>query len=101
TMKILPITSSPNPIPHTYIPQQKLQQPPKHIGVHINLQTQPNLPPQNLLTSKQIKQPHAIIIPPHRHLHLSTFNPKPLINQTVRQHIHTPKELIQLLIHQH
>ena len=53
-----------------------------------------------MLTSKEIKEADGIIIAADRQVDLSRFNGKPLINESVREGIHRPKELIQRVIDQ-
>ncbi|MCG1085030.1 fructose-specific PTS transporter subunit EIIC [Staphylococcus epidermidis] len=99
-MKILAVTSCPNGIAHTYMAQEKLEQAAKDMGVDIKVETQGGLGAENVLTSKEIKEADGIIIAADRQVDLSRFNGKPLINESVREGIHRPKELIQRVIDQ-
>ncbi len=99
-MKILAITSCPNGIAHTYMAQEKLEQAAKDMGVDIKVETQGGVGAENVLTSKEIKEADGIIIAADRQVDLSRFNGKPLINESVREGIHRPKELIQRVIDQ-
>ncbi|KSZ62286.1 PTS mannose transporter subunit IIABC [Staphylococcus epidermidis] len=99
-MKILAVTSCPNGIAHTYMAQEKLEQAAKDMGVDIKVETQGGVGAENVLTSKEIKEADGIIIAADRQVDLSRFNGKPLINESVREGIHRPKELIQRLIDQ-
>ncbi|MEB6268732.1 fructose-specific PTS transporter subunit EIIC [Staphylococcus epidermidis] len=99
-MKILAITSCPNGIAHTYMAQEKLEQAAKDMGVNIKVETQGGVGAENVLTSKEIKEADGIIIAADRQVDLSRFNGKLLINESVREGIHRPKELIQRVIDQ-
>lgn len=99
-MKILAVTSCPNGIAHTYMAQEKLEQAAKDMGVDIKVETQGGVGAENVLTSKEIKEADGIIIAADRQVDLSRFNGKPLINESVREGIHRPKELIQRVIDQ-
>lgn len=99
-MKILAITSCPNGIAHTYMAQEKLEQAAKDMGVDIKVETQGGVGAENVLTSKEIKEADGIIIAADRQVDLSRFNGKLLINESVREGIHRPKELIQRVIDQ-
>lgn len=99
-MKILAVTSCPNGIAHTYMTQEKLEQAAKDMGVDIKVETQGGVGAENVLTSKEIKEADGIIIAADRQVDLSRFNGKPLINESVREGIHRPKELIQRVIDQ-
>ncbi|MEX6357147.1 fructose-specific PTS transporter subunit EIIC [Staphylococcus cohnii] len=97
-MKILAITSCPNGIAHTYMAQEKLEQAAQEMGVDIKVETQGGVGAENVLTSKEIKEADAIIIAADRQVDLSRFDGKLIINESVREGIHKPKELIQRII---
>lgn len=99
-MKVLAITSCPNGIAHTYMAQEKLEQAAKEMGVDIKVETQGGVGVENALTAKEIKEADGIIIAADRQVDLSRFDGKPLINESVRDGIHRPKELIQRIINQ-
>ena len=77
---------------------RKLEQAAKDMGVDIKVETQGGVGAENVLTSKEIKEADGIIIAADRQVDLSRFNGKPLINESVREGIHRPKELIQRVI---
>ncbi|MDG0860188.1 fructose-specific PTS transporter subunit EIIC [Staphylococcus equorum] len=97
-MKILAITSCPNGIAHTYMAQEKLEQAAQEMDVDIKVETQGGVGAENVLTSKEIREADGIIIAADRQVDLSRFNGKLLINESVREGIHKPKELIQRII---
>ena len=97
-MKILAITSCPNGIAHTYMAQEKLEQAAQEMGVNIKVETQGGVGAENVLTSKEIKEADGIIIAADRQVDLSRFDGKLIINESVREGIHKPKELIQRII---
>ncbi|KRG08431.1 fructose-specific PTS transporter subunit EIIC [Staphylococcus sp. NAM3COL9] len=97
-MKILAITSCPNGIAHTYMAQEKLEQAGQEMGVDIKVETQGGVGVENALTSKEIREADGIIIAADRQVDLSRFDGKLLINESVREGIHKPKELIQRII---
>lgn len=97
-MKILAITSCPNGIAHTYMAQEKLEQAGKEMGIHIKVETQGGVGAENVLTSKEIREADGIIIAADRQVDLSRFDGKLLINESVREGIHKPQELIQRII---
>lgn len=97
-MKILAITSCPNGIAHTYMAQEKLEQAAHEMGVNIKVETQGGVGAENVLTSKEIKEADGIIIAADRQVDLSRFDGKLIINESVREGIHKPKELIQRII---
>ena len=97
-MKILAITSCPNGIAHTYMAQEKLEQAAQEMGVDIKVETQGGVGAENVLTSKEIKEADGIIIAADRQVDLSRFDGKLIINESVREGIHKPKELIQRII---
>ena len=97
-MKILAITSCPNGIAHTYMAQEKLEQAAQEMGVNIKVETQGGVGAENVLTSKEIKEADGIIIAADRQVDLSRFDGKLIINESVREGIHKPKELIQRVI---
>lgn len=99
-MKILAITSCPNGIAHTYMAQEKLEQVAKEMGVEIKVETQGGVGTENALTAKEIREADGIIIAADRQVDLSRFDGKRLINESVREGIHRPKELIQRIIDQ-
>ncbi|MFQ3852587.1 fructose-specific PTS transporter subunit EIIC [Staphylococcus sp. 2S1] len=97
-MKILAITSCPNGIAHTYMAQEKLEQAGKEMGVDIKVETQGGVGAENVLTAKEIREADGIIIAADRQVDLSRFDGKLLINESVREGIHKPQELIQRII---
>ncbi|UNP85478.1 fructose-specific PTS transporter subunit EIIC [Staphylococcus equorum] len=97
-MKILAITSCPNGIAHTYMAQEKLEQAGKEMGIDIKVETQGGVGAENVLTSKEIREADGIIIAADRQVDLSRFDGKLLINESVREGIHKPQELIQRII---
>ncbi|RIL77496.1 PTS mannose transporter subunit IIABC [Staphylococcus cohnii] len=97
-MKILAITSCPNGIAHTYMAQEKLEQASQEMGVDIKVETQGGVGAENVLTSKEIREADGIIIAADRQVDLSRFDGKLIINESVREGIHKPKELIQRII---
>ncbi|MBO1212462.1 PTS fructose transporter subunit IIABC [Staphylococcus nepalensis] len=97
-MKILAITSCPNGIAHTYMAQEKLEQAAEEMGVNIKVETQGGVGAENVLTAKEIKEADGIIIAADRQVDLSRFDGKLIINESVREGIHKPKELIQRII---
>lgn len=97
-MKILAITSCPNGIAHTYMAQEKLEQAGKEMGIDIKVETQGGVGAENILTSKEIREADGIIIAADRQVDLSRFDGKLLINESVREGIHKPQELIQRII---
>lgn len=97
-MKILAITSCPNGIAHTYMAQEKLEQAGKEMGIDIKVETQGGVGAENVLTSKEIRGADGIIIAADRQVDLSRFDGKLLINESVREGIHKPQELIQRII---
>ena len=97
-MKILAITSCPNGIAHTYMAQEKLEQAAEEMGVNIKVETQGGVGAENVLTAKEIKEADGIIIAADRQVDLSRFDGKLIINESVREGIHNPKELIQRII---
>ena len=97
-MKILAITSCPNGIAHTYMAQEKLEQAGKEMGVDIKVETQGGVGAENVLTAKEIREADGIIIAADRQVDLSRFDGKLLINESVREGIQKPQELIQRII---
>lgn len=97
-MKILAITSCPNGIAHTYMAQEKLEQAAQEMGVDIKVETQGGVGAENVLTSKEIREADGIIIAADRQVDLSRFDGKLIINESVREGINKPKELIQRII---
>ncbi len=97
-MKILAITSCPNGIAHTYMAQEKLEQAAQEMGVDIKVETQGGVGAENVITSKEIREADGIIIAADRQVDLSRFDGKLIINESVREGIHKPKELIQRII---
>ncbi|WP_426456741.1 fructose-specific PTS transporter subunit EIIC [Staphylococcus cohnii] len=97
-MKILAITSCPNGIAHTYMAQEKLEQAAQEMGVDIKVETQGGVGAENVLTSKEIREADGIIIAADRQVDLSRFDGKLIINESVSEGIHKPKELIQRII---
>nr|WP_263314621.1 fructose-specific PTS transporter subunit EIIC [Mammaliicoccus sp. Marseille-Q6498] len=97
-MKILAITSCPNGIAHTYMAQEKLEQVAKEMGVEIKVETQGGVGTENALTAKDIKEADGLIIAADRQIDLSRFDGIRIINKSVREGIHHPKELIQEII---
>src|SRR5699024_5680880 len=88
----------PNGIAHTYMAQEKLEQAAEEMGVDIKVETQGGVGAENVLTSKEIREADGIIIAADRQVDLSRFDGKMLINESVREGIHKPKELIQRII---
>ncbi|PTE86730.1 fructose-specific PTS transporter subunit EIIC [Staphylococcus equorum] len=97
-MKILAITSCTNGIAHTYMAQEKLEQAGKEMSIDIKVETQGGVGAENVLTSKEIREADGIIIAADRQVDLSRFDGKLLINESVREGIHKPQELIQRII---
>ncbi|RIP37120.1 PTS mannose transporter subunit IIABC [Staphylococcus gallinarum] len=97
-MKILAITSCPNGIAHTYMAQEKLEQAAERMGVEIKVETQGGVGTENELTAEEIKAADGIIIAADRQVDLSRFNGKRLINESVREGIHNPEQLIERII---
>ena len=78
--------------------QEKLEQAAQEMGVNIKVETQGGVGAENVLTSKEIKEADGIIIAADRQVDLSRFDGKLIINESVREGIHKPKELIQRII---
>ncbi|GGI43083.1 fructose-specific PTS transporter subunit EIIC [Mammaliicoccus stepanovicii] len=97
-MKILAITSCPNGIAHTYMAQEKLEQAAKEMGIDIKVETQGGVGAENVLTAKDIREADGIIIAADRQVDLSRFDGQLIVNESVREGIHNPKELIQRII---
>src|SRR5699024_3640376 len=64
----------------------------------IKVETQGGVGAENVLTSKKIKEAECIIIAADKQVELSRFDGKLIINESVREGIHKPKELIQRII---
>lgn len=97
-MKILAITSCPNGIAHTYMAQEKLEQAAERMGVEIKVETQGGVGTENKLTTEEIKEADGIIIAADRQVDLTRFDGKYLVNESVREGIHNPEQLIQRII---
>ena len=97
-MKILAITSCPNGIAHTYMAQEKLEQAAERMGVEIKVETQGGVGTENKLTTEEIKAADGIIIAADRQVDLTRFDGKYLVNESVREGIHNPEQLIQRII---
>jgi len=78
--------------------QEKLEQAGKEMGVDIKVETQGGVGAENVLTAKEIREADGIIIAADRQVDLSRFDGKLLINESVREGIHKPQELIQRII---
>jgi PTS system fructose-specific IIC component len=78
--------------------QEKLEQAGKEMGIDIKVETQGGVGAENVLTSKEIREADGIIIAADRQVDLSRFDGKLLINESVREGIHKPQELIQRII---
>src|SRR5699024_3026388 len=70
----------------------------EEMGVNIKVETQGGVGAENVLTAKEIKEADGIIIAADRQVDLSRFDGKLIINESVREGIHKPKELIQRII---
>ena len=78
--------------------QEKLEQAAERMGVEIKVETQGGVGTENKLTTEEIKEADGIIIAADRQVDLTRFDGKYLVNESVREGIHNPEQLIQRII---
>jgi len=96
--KIVAITGCPTGIAHTYMAQESLEEAAKELDVNIKVETNGASGVENELTRKEIQEADGVIIAADVDVNLDRFNGKPVLEASVQDGIHKPKELINRII---
>lgn len=96
--KILAVTGCPTGIAHTYMAEEALKKAAKEFGVEIKVETNGAIGVENELTAKDIEEADGIIIACDKDARTDRFIGKQIIETSVQDGIHKPKELIQIIL---
>lgn len=96
--KIIAVTGCPTGIAHTFMAEESLKKAAKEMGVEIKVETNGAIGVENELTEKDIKEADGVIIASDKDARVDRFIGKPIIETSVQDGIHKPKELIQNIL---
>ena len=96
--KIIAVTGCPTGIAHTFMAEESLKKAAKEMGVEIKVETNGAIGVENELTEKDIKDADGVIIASDKDARVDRFIGKPIIETSVQDGIHKPKELIQNIL---
>jgi len=96
--KIIAITGCPTGIAHTYMAQEALEEAAKELNVKIKVETNGASGVENELNRQDIEEADGVIIAADVDVNLDRFNGKPVLEASVQNGIHKPKELINKII---
>ncbi|MGG7077281.1 PTS fructose transporter subunit IIC [Clostridium sardiniense] len=96
--KILAVTGCPTGIAHTFMAEEALKKAAKEMGVEIKVETNGAIGVENELTKKDIEEAIGIIIACDKDARTDRFAGKQIIETSVQDGIHKPKELIQTIL---
>lgn len=96
--KILAVTGCPTGIAHTFMAEEALKKAAKEMGVEIKVETNGAIGVENELTEKDIEDALGIIVACDKDARTDRFVGKQIIETSVQDGIHKPKELIQTIL---
>ena len=96
--KIIAVTGCPTGIAHTFMAEESLKKAAKEMGVEIKVETNGAIGVENELTMKDIEEADGVIIASDKDARTDRFIGKSIIETSVQEGIHKPKELIQAII---
>ncbi|MDQ0149011.1 PTS fructose transporter subunit IIC [Eubacterium multiforme] len=96
--KIIAVTGCPTGIAHTFMAEESLKKAAKEMGVEIKVETNGAIGVENELTEKDIKEAIGVIVASDKDARVDRFVGKPIIETSVQDGIHKPKELIQNIL---
>lgn len=96
--KIIAVTGCPTGIAHTFMAEESLKKAAKEMGVEIKVETNGAIGIENELTEKDIKEADGVIIASDKDARVDRFVGKAIIETSVQDGIHKPKELIQNIL---
>jgi len=96
--KIIAVTGCPTGIAHTFMAEESLKKAAKEMGVEIKVETNGAIGVENELTEKDIREADGVIITSDKDARADRFIGKPIIETSVQDGIHKPKELIQIIL---
>ncbi len=96
--KIIAVTGCPTGIAHTFMAEESLKKAAKEMGVEIKVETNGAVGVENELTIKDIEEADGVIIASDKDARTDRFVGKSIIETSVQEGIHKPKELIQAIL---
>lgn len=96
--KIIAVTGCPTGIAHTFMAEEALKNAANEMGVFIKVETNGAVGIENELTNEDINEAIGVIIASDKDARVSRFVGKRVIETSVQDGIHKPKELIQAIL---
>ena len=96
--KIIAVTGCPTGIAHTFMAEESLKKAAKEMGVEIKVETNGAIGVENELTVKDIEEADGVIIASDKDARTDRFIGKSIIETSVQEGIHKPKDLIQAIL---
>lgn len=93
--KIVAVTSCPTGIAHTYMAAEALQMAAKKMGVEIKVETQGSVGAENVITSEDLREAHAVILACDTKIDEERFAGLPIVKASVQDAIKNAESLIQ------
>ncbi|ACB08992.1 MULTISPECIES: PTS fructose transporter subunit IIC [unclassified Thermotoga] len=93
--KIVAVTSCPTGIAHTYMAAEALQMAAKKMGVEIKVETQGSVGAENVITSEDLREAHAVILACDTKIDEERFAGLPILKASVQDAIKNAESLIQ------
>lgn len=96
--KIIAVTGCPTGIAHTFMAEEALKEAAKEMGVLIKVETNGAVGVENELTKEDIEEAIGVIVASDKDAKVHRFEGKRVIETSVQDGIHKPKELIQAIL---
>lgn len=96
--KIVAVTGCPTGIAHTFMAEESLKKAAQEMGVEIKVETNGAVGVENELTDQDIKEAIGVIVASDKDAKTHRFIGKRVIETSVQDGIHKPKELIQMIL---
>lgn len=96
--KIIAVTGCPTGIAHTFMAEEALKKAAKELGVEIKVETRGAVGTENELTEKDIAEAIGVIVACDKDADVWRFEGKKVIETSVKDGVHNPKELVQKII---
>ena len=96
--KIIAVTGCPTGIAHTFMAEEALKKAASEMGVEIKVETNGAIGVENELTANDILNADGVIIASDKDAKAYRFEGKMIIETSVQDGIHKPKELIQRIL---
>ncbi|VBB07220.1 phosphotransferase system fructose-specific iib subunit [Lucifera butyrica] len=96
--KIIAVTACPTGIAHTFMAEEALKKAAAELGAEIKVETNGAIGAENVLTEQDIQEAVGVIIAADKDVNPDRFNGKPVLEVSVQEGIHNPRELIKRVL---